>query len=58
MLLCVALQRWARWLQRGLGHPRDGGWPLAQLAEHRRAFWLRWAVNLRARSALFMGSAV
>ena len=56
VLLCVALQRWGRWLQGGLGHPRDGGWLLASLPERRRASWLRWAINLRARRAHFPAS--
>ena len=49
LALCVAVNQAAAWLQRGLGHPRDGGWLLPRLSDSRRAWWLDWATNLRSR---------
>lgn len=57
MLLCMALQLGARRLAHGLGHPRDGGWLLPALPERRRARWLLWATNLRARCGAGMSGS-
>lgn len=49
--LCTAINFWATWLEKGLGHPRNGGWLLPTVSDKRREWWLQWAGKLRSRCA-------
>lgn len=47
--LCAAINFWAAWLEKGLRHPRTGGWLLPWVSDARREWWLQWATKLRSR---------
>ena len=47
--LCTAINLGAIWLEKGLGHPRTGGWLLPRLSDARREWGLQWAGKLRTR---------
>ena len=50
--LCTTINFGAIWLEKGLGHPRTGGWLLPRLSDARREWGLQWAAKLRTRSLL------